>query len=242
MNQQQQPDTSAFQWALAQFLIRHAARTVQVFLRHGFGERYLSFFGINGPYRAFLWFLILTVFYRVNSPGWTPDGRSLFLFLLVYTAMLSLHQFWSRNLRRRGHLTHSYFTGYSFGFWRYVPASPNVVRVVLEPLFAFVINSVIVMRFNPVVGLWIHFAIMCSFFVGLFDAAREKRIILDSLDSQFEAQNLSSHLTNTTHGPSQEVHEAFRPPPPSRATARTESVEDAVRNLDPALRDLMKGK
>lgn len=240
MNEQTQRDDESLAWALSQFLIRQCAHTVEVFFRHGFGERYFEFLTFYGVFRTTGLAVVLTLIFAAPSAQSTPEGKSFFGVWVVYVWMAALHQAASRRARRKGRLVHSRFPGYSARIWRILPLPASFCRLFLEPVLGAAFGWFVLLPINPVVGAWTMFASLCMYVVGLHDASRFRRVELDSLDSRMEAEGLSSILADAgaRAGASHEV--TYGPPGARAPNGSCPSVEDAMERLNPELQRLIQ--
>src|ERR1700749_1278905 len=190
-------------FAFVEFLAGQFAKTIVVFLRWDFGERY---FNISDFFGASLTFIIIAgvvMLFLSSRSGGNPiadiDTWPLRIFFLCFLVISIYHRFiaWlqMQGDRRRWH---SRYAGTSF--LRILTALPFVstytVQRFIEPALAIVIGSFI-FSFTQPLGAWIIFSGLCLALTEQFAYVRARNRLLDAIDAQIESQHLGDAISGT---------------------------------------------
>lgn len=190
---------------LAYILLGWTSVTVEVFLRHGFGERYLSplrCIVALMTIRIYLWFPSLIQYFRGYLNPFAPDqpflatqGSTLFINMFILLCIVHLIRIWVRN-NVEGKPWHSY----SFGISNLAPLISFIERIpgvrqgggdwllyrAVEPalvlLFAWMFRN-----FSPTMGWWFVFAGIALLLRNNLAYTTERGRYLDILDARIES-------------------------------------------------------
>ena len=165
--------------------------SVEILVRTGFGERYLSLLRICGT-------LLLCGLFFVAMPdfqGGFPFVSVIFS-LCVFVALFRHHRT-IRQRKKAGLRWYSIAQGQSV-FRRFVPASvsDNIFYIVIEPLCVIAAGCLIALV-GTSVGLWFCLAGWVMFLKAAIAAAAFRKRILDHIDRQIEAEWFTSALDGT---------------------------------------------
>lgn len=234
MNQQQQsPMYEEFQKVLnyAQVVVRLFSVTIEVFLRHSFGERYLNIFTTYG---AVLLLAVIT-----QMPSFLGGEKSLlWLYALAFILMCIVHRITIYRRKKNGVRWHSRYAGTSYDFWKFLPFQQYNIQLYFEPLLAFIAGLLISNFIRDGLGGWLMVSALCLAISGQIDAARFRNQVLDVMDSQIESEQLNAAVVELKD-PSQT--EGFSVPVSLNNYSPTQRVSfaDAMRRIDPSLRGMM---
>ncbi len=236
MNQQQPSSMyEEFQKILnyAQIIVRFLSITVEVFLRYSFGERYLNLINVYGA--------VLLLAVAIDIPFLLGRERSLIqIFLLAYILMCIVHKLSIWRRKKKGVRWHSRYAGTSYEFWKLLPFKQYTIQFYFEPLLVFLLGVLISNLTNDALGGWLMFSALCLAITGQIDAARYRNQVLDVMDSQIESEQLNATVVEMKD-PSQT--EGFYVPVSlnNYSPAQRVGFADAMRRIDPKLRDIMSG-
>ena len=233
MNQQQQsPLYEEFQKVLnyTQMIVRVFSVTVEVFLRHSFGERYLNIFNCYGAV------ILLAVGYQFFG----REEPLLWLYALAFILMCIVHRvsIWRR--KKKGMRWHSRYAGTSYDFWQFLPFKQYTIQRYFEPALVLLLGFLIFNIFADPLGGWLVVSALSLAVSAQIDAARFRNQVLDVMDSQIESEQLNAAVVELKD-PSQT--EGFYVPVSlnNYSPAQRASFADAMRRIDPKLRDIMSG-
>jgi hypothetical protein len=232
MNQQQTPMYEEFQKILnyTQMIVRFFSVTVEVFLRHSFGERYLNVFTAYGA------IILLAIGYEF--PLFYPKRFLFAVFALAFVFMCFVHRITISKRRRKGVRWHSRYAGTSYDFWKIIPLEQHITQLYFEPTLIILAGFLIIGFTGDRLGGWLVFSGLCLAVTGQIDAARFRNQVLDVMDSQIESEQLNRAVVELKD-PSQT--EGFSVPVSlnNYSSAQRVSFADAIRRVDPALRGMM---
>lgn len=172
---------------VAENLAATVALLVLVFLRHSFGERYFSLFGIYGKLATYGLFLLLA-FKASEQLDTLPLG--IFFFASFAACLWHSFKIWLRN--HRGERWHTRYSGTSW-LAAFLPINPFTVQRWIEPILT-VFAGVMLASFNEALGGWLVFAGTCLGVTEALSAARFRTMILDAQDKDIEARHLRDAL------------------------------------------------
>ncbi len=158
-NQQQQVNTSGSEaFAGARFAIEAWAISVEVFLRTGFGARYI---GAKGAV-VLLMAPMSLLFFQDQDP------RPLLWFLVAYLVMVVIARIDSLRRRSRGDTTHSFYSGWPRLMKIFPRCSEVTVKKYVEPLFVGIVG-VAIGNHNVPLAMYLLMAAICLF-VSVFSS------------------------------------------------------------------------
>ena len=176
----------------AEFFCGQFAKTLIVFFRHDFGERY---FNIVDSFGASLTFLIFAGIAGILIAS-SYDDAAIGLFFVGFIAMCILHLFLAKQRDRAGRRWHSRYTGTSY-LAILAPGHDFFVKRYVEPFLA-VFAGAGIFYFNHPLGMWFVIAGLCIAVVEQLGAQRFRNRMLDAIDSQIEATYLSEAISGQT--------------------------------------------
>lgn len=246
--QPQKPDdglTTAMLWG--EFFADLMSRTLLVWLRHDFGERY---FTVIGCYSSVLTFVVFFIFAGLVSIVANASSPFLSLYFYLFIAACIGHQ-WSIRLRRFRKKPHvySYYAGtswlYEFGL---IPASHRAVQLYVEPAIGIVGGWFVSLIDHPL-GTWMMVSGVGLWFSEAIKDARWKNRVLDILDEGVLSEGIRKAILEEkdpgdTHGipPIPIVtslpreHKAYIA---QRMGGSAPSLEEAIQQLSPELQSLL---
>lgn len=232
MNQQQQPNPfeNDFKTAMnyAQLAVRLFSMTAEVFLRHSFGERYFNLFSMCGS----------CVLLGVASQF--PGQQLMPFFFVAFLVMCVVHRIAIFKRGRQGVRWHSRYAGTSYGFWQALPFRQHTIQLYFEPALILGVGFLVfnISARGDALGLWLMFSGICLAASGQMDAFRVRSQILDVIDNQIESEHLNASVVEMKD-PSRT--EGFSVPVSLNqyTPAQRVSFADAMRRIDPTLRNIM---
>lgn len=248
-DQSLKPPDDSFSAASAwgEFLADLMGRTLIVWLRHDFGERYFS---IVGCYSSIVTFVVFFIFAGLVSIVANASSPLLSLYFYLFIAACIAHQ-WLIRLRRIRKTQHiySYYAGSSWLYeWGLIPASHRITQLYVEPAIGVVGGWFISLIDNPL-GTWIMVSGVGLWFSEAMKDSRWRNRVLDVLDEGVLAEGIRKVILeekdpSETHG---------IPPIPIVSSLPREqqayiaqrmggggpSLEDAIRQLSPELQSLL---
>lgn len=184
-----------------EYLLNQISKTMEVFLRYNFGERYLGYiFPLLILALITLGSMVPTALTTRGtfSPATAAKYTAGFiynLFPILLLVMIALHKAvaWRRK-RLGGGVFHSYYEGTSYLEWIVPkPISQVFIRRWLEPIGLLIFSFILVGIF-PQIGGWVFYGAISMFLLGQLQKRREKHYILNILDKQIEAGVFSEIL------------------------------------------------
>lgn len=183
---------AAYQHAAAKGLMimtmEFLSRSVEVFIRINFGQRYFDLLGASG---AGLTLFIVFMIAAAQLKGQMQFGNLVLgLYLLAYVVVACCHIYWAK---RRKETVHSRYSGMPLLHLLLQEWWPRLaeyhVKMYVEPVAVFLL-AIPVAILSPQLSAWLTFSSMCMFVRGqrAWRAAQEKW--LDIVDSQIEAQTM----------------------------------------------------
>jgi len=186
-------DAKAF-IALALFIFGFFSRTVEVFIRRDFGERYFSF---ERLVLSFLLINLFTFFSTGTNPltGAITVSNGLMFFSYLFLAVGTYHKIVM--VKRNYHAdysVHSYSFGTQWGIWdRLFPQDgffqkmfPVFTHRFVEPAFVFIVGAIL-SGFDGALGQYIMFSAFCLFMGMLTYYRMELTRFLDANDAKLAA-------------------------------------------------------
>lgn len=234
MNQQQTPMYEEFQKILnyTQMIVRLFSVTVEVFLRHSFGERYLNIFNCYGAV------ILLSIGNELRFRG--PERYLLRGFIIAFILMCIVHRLFIWRRKKKGMRWHSRYAGTSYDFWKFLPFKQYTIQRYFEPALVFLLGFLVLNISGNALGGWLMISALSLAITAQIDAARFRNQVLDVMDSQIESEYLNAAVVEMKD-PSQT--EGFSVPVSLNNYSSTQraSFADAMHRVDPALRDIMSG-
>ncbi|HEX8474589.1 MAG TPA: hypothetical protein VF666_11190 [Pyrinomonadaceae bacterium] len=233
-------------FALVEFLASQFAKTIVVFFRCDFGERY---FNISDFFGASLTFMIyagaVLLFLPTNTRGAefagnpANSGQALGVFFLCFLLMSIYHRLAALIQKLGGRSRwHSRYGGTSY--LRILTALPFVgiyfVQRFVEPLIALVVGSIL-FNLSPPLGAWFVFAALCLAATEQLAYTRARNRVLDAIDAQIEAEHLGEAISGTKTV--KETEGFVLPVPTYFNRGQRWRLTKAMRQLDPALQSIM---
>lgn len=255
-------------YRFAEFLLGQFARTITVFFRHDFGQRYFTIADILGSTFTFLLiFSFIAVLYQENENNARNAANRalaiaqsrlvqvLILFLLSFLAMSILHQIFAFQARKRRIYWHSRYAGTSY-ISEFMPAAFHdaieqlisrpfdiseryFVQRFVEPFIAFSAGSFLFFAINQPLGLWISLAAIALAALEWLQYARGRNKILDSIDAQIEARNLADAISGKNQITASETSGFVLPVRPSMQIGQQKALFEGMTKLDPALEAIL---
>lgn len=229
-------------YAFVEFLAAQFAKTIEVYFRKDFGQRY---FGIGNVFGSALTFgLYLSVIIpalmsrspRQPNVSQEDDSWILGLFFLGFVALGLLHQLTSWLRQRRSQRWHSRYSGTSHLAFLW-PGNPYIVQRFIEPGISLIIGFLVLNYLNRPLGAWLMFAGFCLAATEAINAKRARNRILDAIDAQIEAKHLGEAIAGNKDA---EDTEGFVLPVPKYFDqAQRAALYDGMVTLDPALAAIM---
>lgn len=164
------------------------SQTVEVFLRHDFGERYFSFLGIFGSFVTYgiLLFLGLTA-------AQTQGGFFLGAFFLISFVMCLVHHWQIYQRNQKGIAWHSRYAGTPWLLEALPQASPYVVKRWIEPVLVIGLGFFFSIIEAPL-GAWLIFAGLSLAAREQIAASRIRERVLDAIDADIEARQMRAAI------------------------------------------------
>ena len=255
-------------FAAVEFILGQFAKTLTVFFRHDFGERYFNVVDILGSSFTFLLFggfiALLTEETQSNRVRTTADragivqsneAKILILFLLGFVAMSILHRVLAWHSKKKRPHWHSRYSGTSH-LSAVLPASAHdfiqrevapflgiseryLVQRYIEPLVGIFAGSFVANFVNPPVGAWIIFASLSLAAVEWIDNARANNRMLDAIDAQIEARYLGEAIKGTMQTNAAATSGFVLPITPNLSAAEKQALAEGMTRLDPALEAIL---
>jgi hypothetical protein len=229
-------------YAFVEFLAAQFAKTIEVYFRKDFGQRYFGLGNVFGSALTFGLYLFITLFSFIGgSLRQTPTSKDddswiLGLFFLGFVALGFLHQFTAWLRQRRGQRWHSRYAGTSHLAFLW-PGNPYIVQRFIEPAISLIIGLLILNYVNRPLGAWLIFASFCLAATEQINATRARNRILDAIDAQIEAKHLGEAIAGNKDV---EDTEGFVLPVPKYFDkAQRAALYDGMVTLDPALAAIM---
>lgn len=235
-------------YALAEFFCGQFAKTIVVFLRCDFGERYFNFSDLVGSTLTFAIYggVILFVLATgrgsdtVRQYGGSKDQSATVLawFLGCFLLMSIFHRLISSVQKISGRRWHSRYAGTSY--LRFLTALPFVttytVQRFIEPVLAIIAASVVGML-SPILGLWLGFAGLSLAATEHLQHRRARNRVLDAIDSQIEAEQIGNAIAGNKTP--QQMDGFVLPVPRYFSEQQRETLRKGMARLDPALQAIM---
>ena len=233
--QQQRPDAYSDPrtiFALVELLAAQFAKTIVVFLRWDFGERYFNISDFLGSAFTFLIVAGVLLFWLASGSGGKAAQQVgsadysewvLGIFFLCFFIISLYHRLIAWLQRATGRRRwHSRYPGTSY--LRFLTALPFVstytVQRFVEPALAIVAGSLIY-AFAPPLSAWFIFAGLCLAMTENFAYRRARNRVLDALDAEIEGEHLDEPEESAT------------------VSNRHEVSSDRQEGLDPALQAIL---
>lgn len=163
------------------FVIKSVPVTLEVYLHHSFGERYM-------------WRLIgaFCVFYCYAVPSLdlvAPGARPLLSPFLIGLIVLPVIHFFHLPFRRyRGLVISSYSSGSPWSLWhRLFSLSPITTKRYVEPAFAMLVASIIE-PFDYDLSSWLYISSVGLFIKCQIERLEDHNTLLDAFDGRIEAR------------------------------------------------------
>jgi hypothetical protein len=246
-NQSSKPPDDSFTTGAAwgEFLADLMGRTLIVWLRHDFGERYFS---IVGCYSSILTFVVFFIFAGLVSIVANASSPLLSIYFYLFIVTCIVHQ-WLIRLRRIRKAPHiySHYAGSSWLYeWGLIPASHRVTQLYVEPAIGIVGGWFISLIDNPL-GTWIMVSGVGLWFSEAMKDSRWRNRVLDVLDEGVLAEGIRKAILeqkdpSETHGIPPIPIVSSLPREQQAYIARRmggPSLEDAIRQLSPELQSLL---
>ena len=177
------PSTTPQAGNLLFLLINAWALTVQVFLRKGFGSRYIgiqAFFGL-----AIL--LTYILFCDVHN------GAPVAWFILAYSGMAATQRLAAGCRSLNGDTTHSRYSGWPVILGSQARVSEATVKQYVEPMLVFTI-ALAVGPFNPPMGYYLFIAGFCLMLSAYESEYRVRLRTMEMNDAVMEQQEIGGRF------------------------------------------------
>lgn len=175
-------------YAAVEFICGQFAKTVIVFLRHDFGERYFNVIDSFGSTLTFIGFAVVAGVVLASE----NDGLVLGLFLFGFIGMSLFHLFLAKQRDRSGRRWHSRYPGTSYLAF-IAPGNVFFVQRYLEPILAIILGFALAVINRPL-GVWFVFSGFCIAATEQIAAQRFRNRLLDAIDAQIEAEQLGEAI------------------------------------------------
>lgn len=221
-------------WALISVKIAYRvfAISAEVLCRHSFGQRYASEL-ILGSVSCFLYVSVCEI-YRGKT---TTSLLTLYLVVYVFLVCYHLLSIWSGR-RVAGY---SVSNGEPWKFWHHLPISTQIVKIVFEPCL-LILGACIISPYDAALSFWLIGSGISHLLKQAIFLLRLHRRVLDALDARIEGEHMSEAVRRyRTPGAAQAQAAPTVVVTTRAAPSRSETLEEIVNNLDPALRRLMSG-
>lgn len=222
---------SSKSYAAAEFLTGQFAKTLIVFFRYDFGERYFNVLDSFGASLTFIFVIGIASFFL----GSDYDNYIVGLFLLGFVVISLLHLAIAKQRSREGRRWHSRYNGTSYLAFL-SPENVFFVQRYVEPILAILVGFGLLF-FNKPLGFWFIFAGFSIAATEQIAAQRFRNKMLDAIDSQIEAEHLGDAVSGK-----KKAHETegFVLPVPSYYTEdQRQDIYNGITQLDPALEALI---
>lgn len=235
-------------YALAEFVCGQFAKTVVVFLRWDFGERYFNVSDLLGSTFTFTIYGAIILLFLATGRGGNAvhqygggkeqNAAVLGVFLLCFLAMSVFHRLISFVQKLGGRRWHSRYAGTSY--LRFLTALPLVtsytVQRYIEPALALLAACVFGLL-SPVLGLWLGFAALSLAATGYLQHRRARNRVLDAIDAQIEAEQIGNAIAGNKSA--QETEGFVLPVPRYFSPQQRAALLGGMTRLDPALQAIM---
>jgi hypothetical protein len=235
-------------FALVEFLAAQFAKTIVVFFRWDFGERYFNISDFLGSVFTFLIVAGVILFILASGRGGEiareaggaeQNSWALIIFLICFLVMSLYHRFIAWLQKQGGrHRWHSRYPGTSF--LRVLTVLPFVntytVQRFIEPVIAIVAGSIIFSLTQPL-GAWLIFAGLCLAATENFAYRRARNRLLDTIDAQIESKHLGDAISGTKT--IKETEGFVLPVPTYFSKTQRARLAEGMRQLDPGLQAIM---
>lgn len=206
-----------------------SATSAEVFCRHSFGQRYAP--SILG---SFLFAFVFTNLMRSVNPQ--QSSRLLDVYLLAFFILVLFHL--GRMWRPRLAPSHSYSCGQSWPFWQRLHVRPGFVQTLVEPVL-HILAGLLLMHVDLVLSFWLQTAGICLFVKEMIGNWKRRNRILDALDARSEGERMNEAIRQRTASQTAGEQAASPVAPAQQAHQPPNTLAQIVRNLDPALRQLI---
>lgn len=184
---------------ILRLLISFFSRPTEAFIRSRFGERYFSPFPVIATAIIInIWVIFWAEKNPITGEAITPLG------IMIFTTLFVAFSVYHRLVITKGNVkgnyeVYSYFSGNSWGIWHRIfkhnsllnRLFPFFINRVVEPVFVFIVGSVILF-IDPAVGAFIQFSAAC-FLVQ--EAINYRYVRMHFLDMK-DARLLAKHNAN----------------------------------------------
>ena len=183
---------------LATILLGWLSVSLEVFVRHEFGERYLSWLRLY-----FAWIMVASVGVFLPSIFGAPNPLSFYIGYGIYIAFILLalwHRLTIRRRRKRQEKPnppeplHSMCSGYSHLSW--IPVKEWTLYLWVEPLFFIIISLLLWRFFGGLAGAWLLLSSVGMLIKNQMEYYNNRGQLLDMIDAQIEAKYFSAALAN----------------------------------------------
>jgi hypothetical protein len=221
-------------WALAsaKFLYRFLAVSAEVLCRHTFGIRYATDLLIS----LGVFILYAFVAQSLNRNGSPIIGP----YLICYSALVCFHLV--STCKRRVPSVHSYSTGHSWPFWKYLMVNPTLLDFIVEPGCIFLAGILLFSR-DPALAFWLQLSALCLFAKRSVVGWTRWYHLLDVLDTRIEGEKLNEAVRERTASrartASGHTPVSAGQAPEQNQPRNPQSLDGIFNNLDPALRRLL---
>lgn len=173
----QGPPDTAPAFNVVMFVLQVFATSIVVFLRHGFGSRYLGIHGV-------LVFILVPLFSLLFPEH---DLRPLLQFLPVYLGACAMHALRRLSRRSKTRQIHSYYGGRPLLLRLLRRQNEVLVKRILEPVVVVLVGFAIA-GMNLPLGMYITVAGICLFSLENIKALWEAQQVLDLNDAVIDQQ------------------------------------------------------
>lgn len=201
------------------------SKTIEVFLRREFGERY---FNIGFIFLAFL---------VINTVGRFADNFHsipLFYYSYAFVLMSAWHELRIFQRNRQGIKWHSYHRGLSHLSLLGLPV--GLVQRFLEPGLV-IVGGFIVAKQDGIFGFYLLLAGFGLLIGEQIRYKQSKKIVLDAIDSQIEAENLMAALVDER--PSTQTQGVSFVGLPKQTREESEQLAETIKRMDPQMQALL---
>lgn len=217
---------------LASIILRLSTVSLEVFLHHGFGERY---FRILDLILGLLSLSLAGYFVQVFVPDTVVQVAT---FGHIVLALGLIHLWLIQRRKKKGVIVHSRYWGDSLFIFYWLRIPHQTIQFLLEPLLCLVVG-VLLAVYTPylLIGSWIVIGAVSLGILCQIEMWKWNSRILDAIDHEIEARNFEAAVVERKSP--KETQGFFVPVSPNFTKAQRSTLKDAFERLDPGLRELM---
>ncbi|MBC7817330.1 MAG: hypothetical protein IAG10_10615 [Planctomycetaceae bacterium] len=167
------------------FVMRSWATSIEVFIRGGFGSRYLG-------WQAAAVLLLAPLYCMLKK---VHDSDQLLWYLSLYLGMCFLHKQGCKVRQKRGEICHSFYDGVPAlrKFFPFLKCSDVTFKRFIEPSLIVGLGALLVPNDEPL-GMYVVIGGLCMGFLSNVCRAQEEARLTDLNDSILDQQGLAERL------------------------------------------------